>query len=523
MPEPRQIPSTHAAMWPTWLLAVLWGVGLAVPVLAAGELIGQPYTDLYPAVWGLWTAADAWPGIVVHTTQLAFPEGMGFYYSSPLKGWLAGLLVPVLGVPATWNALTIAARVATVGLSGHAARAWGLSTHGALVVAAAVGCSPLFQGYAVEGITEGTDGWTLALWAWAVGRGRPGLAAVGLALTVVSSWYLGAVACLLAVLAGLRDRRALWSLLGLVLAAPALMGFLGAFGGGAPLDPKVRAAMGASLQVPSPGILAGLNPFAITAYTGFVLTAAALASRKRWVWLALLPAVLSLGAGPWYELPVLSALRFPYRWHVATLAILGVAAGHWADRVRWGWVLGPAIVLEGLLLSPIEPVLPGAPAEVPAIYARVDGPILDVPGPVALPPGEVNLSRPRARWFLYAQTAHGQATPWAPDFNAVGAQGGDKAWGRVEAVLHGFDRVAGGDGATAVPAAFVEHLGDLGVVWVMVHHSSTGAVGAARFRDALIQQGAVLADRDDARWLLKLPGDGDRAPSPPLPPTLDAD
>ncbi len=502
-----------ALVWPAWLLAALWGVGLAIPTLWRGELIGQPYTDLYPAVWGLWLAAEQWPGIVTHTTQLAFPEGMGFYYSSPIKGWLAGVLVPLLGVPLTWNGLTLAARVATVGLSGHAARAWGLGTAGSLVVAGAFGCSAVFQGYAVEGITEGTDGWALAVWAWAVGRRKPGLAAVGLALCVLSSWYLGAVACLLAVLATLYDRRAAWSLAGLALAAPGLLAFLSAFSGGAPLAPEIRAAMGAPLQVPSPGVLPGLHPFAITAYTGFLLSGAALGARKRFVLLALIPAVLSLGWGPWYELPVLSALRFPYRWHLGTLAILALAAGHLADRWRWGHLLGPLIVVENLLLAPVEPILPGAPAEVPALYTQVDGPVLDIPGPVALPPGVVNLSRPRSQYFLYAQTLHGQPTPWAPDFNSVGAQGGDKRWGRIEESLAGFDRVAGGDGEGPVSPDLVRWFDDLGLRWVVIHHRTTGMAGAAALRDALVDQGMVLVDRDDRRWLLQMPTVGSEVPS----------
>lgn len=493
-------------VWPAWVLAVVWGVGLAVPALAAGELIGQPYTDLYPAVWGLWEAARQWPAVVTFTPQLAAPEGMGFYFSSPVKGWLAGLLVPVLGVPWTWNLLTLAARVATVGLSAHAGRAWGLGTAGSLAVAAAFGCSAVFQGYAVEGIVEGTDGWALALWAWAAGRRRHGWSAVALAGCIGVSWYLGAVACLLAVLASLRDRRALVGLLGILLAAPALAGFLGAFSGGSPLPPDIRAAMGAPLTVPRPGVLPGLHPFAITAYTGGVLTLAALGARVRWVVLALVPAVLSLGVGPWYELPVLSALRFPYRWHLGTLAILALAAGHLADRVRGGWALGPIVLLECLLLSPIEPLLPGAPAEVPALYGAVDGPIVDVPGPVALPPGQINLSRPRARWFLYAQTLHGQPTPWAPDFNAVGAQAtASAAWQRAATALRAFDQVASGDGRTPPPPGLVDDLAATGVRWLVIHHRVAGMVGAAVLRDGLVSQGAELVDRDTDRWLLRIP------------------
>ena len=111
-----------------------------------------------------------------------------------------------------------------------AARAWGLGQRGALA-ACLYGCSPFFHGYAVEGIAEGSDGWTLALWVWAIGLGRFRLAAIPFALTVLSSWYLGMVALLLMCLAAIRERRALWSLLGLVFAAPALAQFVSAFPG----------------------------------------------------------------------------------------------------------------------------------------------------------------------------------------------------------------------------------------------------------------------------------------------------
>ena len=508
LPPAQALPSSPPAsvvVWPAWVLAALWGVGLALPAWLSGALVGQPFTDLYPAVWGMWLAADHWPFGVTHTTQLAFPNGMGFYYSSPVKGWLAGVLLPWLGTTHTWNLLLVAARVATVGLSAHAARAWGLKGPGVLVVAAGFGCSAVFQGYAVEGIVEGTDGWPLALWAWSVARDRRGWSIVALALCVVSSWYLGAVVCLLAVLACLRFPHAAWSLAGLVLAGPAIWAFVGAFSGAEPLDPLVRAAMGAPIQVPRPGVLEGLYPFALTAYTGVALGLTALGARQRWVVLAAVPAVLSLGMGPLYELPGLSALRFPYRWHLATLAILSLAAGRLADRVRWGWWLGPAIVMETLLLAPVEPVLPGASATVPALYAAVDGPVLDIPGPVALPPGEINASRPRSRWYLFAQTRHGQPTPWVPDFNSVGTGRGDPEWEAVAAVLQNFDRVADGDGEATVPADLVQRLSRLGVRWIVVHHSAPGLVGAARLKAGFLAQGAVLVEQDQQRWLLKLP------------------
>ena len=84
------------------------------------------------------------------------------------------------------------------------------------------GAAPFFQGYAVEGIVEGTDGWALALWLWAVGRGRVGWGAIAFTLTALSSWYMAATACLLAPFLG---RVGLLSAAGgLTLSAPAPRG-----------------------------------------------------------------------------------------------------------------------------------------------------------------------------------------------------------------------------------------------------------------------------------------------------------
>ena len=88
-------------LWPICLLALAWAVGPAVPLLIEGQLIGHGHTDLYPSVWGLWAFAGDQPGLPNRTDLLGFPEGMGYYYSSPIKGWLATGLIPLLGLPAT--------------------------------------------------------------------------------------------------------------------------------------------------------------------------------------------------------------------------------------------------------------------------------------------------------------------------------------------------------------------------------------------------------------------------------------
>lgn len=438
------LPLQPQSLLPAVALAFAWALLPALPAWSRGELIGQPYTDLYPAVWGLWWFVSEQPGLPLHTALLGAPEGLPFYYSSPLRGWLATPILGILGLTTTWNLLLVLARAATVGCAFGAARAWGLGPAGALTAAAVYGAAPFFQGYAVEGIVEGTDGWAFALWLWAVGRGRVGWGAVAFALTALSSWYMAATACLLAPFLG---RIGLVSAaLGLTLSAPALAAFLGAFPAREPLDPAVRAAMGTTLGLSAPGASSGLNPFAQTSWVGVVAPILALvAARGRpWVVVALiLCAALSAGVGPWFELPPLSALRFPYRLHAGTLAALALLAGHGVERLGLGRWVAPLIIAEGLLLSPIEPVLPGAPADLPALYAALPpgDVLLDLPGPLAMPPGEPNPSRPRARFVLYAQTVHGRASPWRPDFNSVGVAGSD-----------GLDAVRGLDPHSGLPA-----------------------------------------------------------------------
>ena len=496
-------PLSRQILWPL-LLAIAWGIGPALPALQQGQLLGHPYTDLYPSVWGLWLFAEAQPGLDSSTLMLGHPDGMGFAYSSPIKGWFATLLIPIFGLPSTWNLLLLMSRMATVISAWLAGRAWGLGERGALTAAAVYGCAPFFHGYAVEGIVEGTDGWTLALWAWSVGRQRTVLSAVFLALTAWSSWYLGICACLLTVLSSVERPRRLWSLAGLLLVFPTWWTFSQAFPARSPLPPEIRSAMGAPLQIPSPGIGEDFHFSAMTAWIGAATLLAALASRKQWLWLLLIPATLSLGVGPLYELPVLSDIRFPYRWHAATLALLALCAGATADKGVWGWMLAPIIIAEGMLTSPIEPIIPGSDPSVPAIYAEVDEPLLELPGPVALPPGEVNLSRPRARYLLYYQTFHGQPSPWVPDFNSVG----------VSSAAEHLDPYRSRDPVESleelpIEASDIARLRDEGIGLVMIHRCELrdcGATrGARRLQIQLERLGAEVVADDGERCLLALP------------------
>ena len=133
----------------------------------------------------------------------------------------------------------------------------------------------------------------------------------------------------------------------------------------------------------------------------------------RW---ALIPLILSFGIGA--DLPILSFVRFPYRWHLATMVLIGFAIAQVLERKNWWWF--PFLVLlDFLLLSPIDLLIPTAPANIPTIYQHLDRPVLDIPGPLALPAGTANPSRERASYLLYAQLFHKQPSLWSQDFNTL--------------------------------------------------------------------------------------------------------
>jgi hypothetical protein len=484
------------------LLALLWGLGPALPALLEGRLIGLPYTDLYPSVWGLHWFASLQPGLPTHCEALAWPDGMGFYYSAPLRGWLAWpLLAAGLPLPWVWNLLLVIARAAGPLLAYAWLRAEGARPTGAVVGAAVFGCAPMFHGYAVEGIVEGTDAWTLPLWGLLVARRKLVPSILAFWLVVASSWYLG-LAGLMVALVRAREHRLhfLSALGGTLLAAPLWWLFSQAFPAAAPLEPEVRAAMGAAIGLPRPGSLQGTNPFAITAYIGWLPTLLFLMGARRRPFLAggaALCWLLALGSGPWYALPGLSMVRFPYRLVAASLFLAAPVVATVAARWRWGAALGFVVALEYLLLSPVEPILPGAPAHHPEPYAAVQqGALLEVPGPVAMAPGEVNRSRPRARYLLYHQVAHGAASPWAPDFNGV-ADAGQAGW---LASWRALDPLEGLDAAPPDVGALQAQ----GITQLMLHPRELGD-NAALARQALEAAGWQRVVADDAQELWRAP------------------
>ena len=474
-----------------------------------GELPGHPYTDLYPSVWGLgWFSENLGRVIPTWTDAIAAPDGMPFYFSSPLHGWLFGPLVSVIGLPASYTLGLLAARVVTVLCAYGAGTALGLRTGGALVLAAVYGCAPFFHGYAVEGILEGTNGWPLALWVWMAARKRWLAASIAGAFSVTASWYLGAAGCLLALgIAPFHWRAGISYAVGVLGAAPLIFLFFTSFPDNAPIDASVRALMGTTVwPFPRPGAAEGLQYAAKTSWLGWlVIPLAALSVRKHPAVAvgALAAWILSLGIGPWYELPVWRSLRFPYRLHAATLLCAGFLAGQTVDDLlvkmqstrirRWlTTVPAGAIVIEGLLLAPTEPIVPTAPAEVPAAYRQLRGQfVLSIPGLFARPPGEPNRSRQRARYVLYYSAVAGFRVPWAPDFNSVGtasreleALGAVRSWDRLE-----------NDGPPQ--PIDVLALREAGIDTIVLHVRDLGPSKATALREHLVAQGMRAEEREN--------------------------
>lgn len=348
------------------------------------------------------------------TSWIHYPDGQSIYSSAYIKSIFAWMLSPLLSPANTYNLLLFLSRLLGPICCFFAMRAWGYKDLAATGFAVFVGMSPYLHGYSVEGIVEGVDVWPLALWLWACARQKTPYMIASFALCILMSWYLGAVVCLLAVILSRHDTRILFSLLGVLVAAPAIWTFVHAHPtmGAIPLD--IRETMSAQWGIPTPNIMSKSNPFAKNNYIGWCAMIALFEWRyARW---ALIPLALSFGIGA--DLPLLSFVRFPYRWHLATMVLIGFAIARLLERKNWWWF--PFLVLlEFLTLSRIDLFIPRAPAQIPEIYQYLDRPVLDIPGPLALPAGTANPSRERAQYLLYAQLYHHQPSLWAQDFNTL--------------------------------------------------------------------------------------------------------
>lgn len=400
-------------MKPLLFLALIWTIIPAIPTLWNGGILGSPHTDLYFSVWSMhipWM--DQSGG--THSTWINFPEGQSIYSSAYIKSIGAWLLSPLLSPAQSYNFLLLLSRFAGPVAACFAMRAWGYSERAATGFAVFLTMSPFVHGYAVEGIVEGVDVWPLALWLWACQSNKKYYMPLSLALCLLMSWYLGATVCLLTLILSVYKRDILHSLWGVICAAPAIWLFMDAHPTLGEIEPAVRQAMSAQWGIPVPNLLAQPNPFAKNNYLGWCSLVVILAPRYA-LW-ALIPLALSFGLGS--DWPILSFVRFPYRWHLATLCLLGFAIADVLEKKSWHW-FSTAILLEWMFLSGVDLFLPTSNAHVATIYTHIDRPILDIPGPMAIPPGQANPTRKRAEYLLYAQLYHHQPSLWAHDFNGL--------------------------------------------------------------------------------------------------------
>ena len=119
--------------------------------------------------------------------------------------------------------------------------------------------------------------------------------------------------------------------------------------------------------------------------------------------------------------------------------------------------------------------------------------------PVAMAPGTVNRSRPRARYLLWAQTLHGAASPWTPDWNGLAAPAPTDDW---LAPWRSWDPLV----RTTPVAPDLRTARDRGVTQVMLHRDELGDARARALLDALIASGAKVRADDGTQVLVDLPG-----------------
>ncbi len=201
------------------LALTLYGIGVVAflgPALLSGgqRVLGDAESDVWKHLWGAWwmgreLSAGRFP---TWTDLQNFPEGGRLYIIDPLNAGLAALGAPILGLVHAYN-LVMAFQVLAAALA-----AWALARHvtgdgrAALVAGAAYGFSPYILTSGVSsGIAETSNlAWlplgVLGLLLGLSGRGGPGailLAAAGLAMAAMGSWYFGMAALVFGLILGL--------------------------------------------------------------------------------------------------------------------------------------------------------------------------------------------------------------------------------------------------------------------------------------------------------------------------------
>ena len=463
--------------WTVVLLSLILGGYPLIPALMSGQLPGIGHTDLIPAVWSIWAFAQEFPTLG-HTDLLAQPTGMGWYPQSLHSAIIALPLQGLFSLELSYTLSLWMARSLTFGLVYKAARAWNYSISGACFGTLAIGLSPLLYGYAYEGIIEGTHVWPLGLWLWMLARKSPIGIAVGFFLTITASWYLAAVACLL-LLFVIRQEKAMYSIIGLLVASPFIWSFLSAFPEHSPIAIQIRQAHAISLSWPSPFWLKAQPAlFGQSAYISVLLLFLVLQHRRWHSLFLLIPIMLGAALPILSDLPVLSAIRFPYRWQLGT-TVLAVMLLRKAFQNPISPFLIVGLAAELILAAPFSPILPSTPLKKSELAKHIDAPVLNLPNLLHRPPGEYNPSKKRAVAIYSAQFEHAQPIMATPGFNGLNAQ-----QSHIPNGFMGLDPHAKIQ-SEAISSADIQALFQAGIRFILVHRKEWPTENSRRLQNQL--------------------------------------
>lgn len=415
-------------------LAIAWAIVPMYPAMLNG-IAGAPYTDLYPSVWSLWATQD-W---VVHqkSTLLGHPHGQNWYPSSIPLGIITMILQQWFSMDVCYNIILGCSRFVGAISFYIAARAYHFSPTHSMIAMIVVGCSPFVHGFSVEGIIEGTQIWPIAwlLWSTAPNRNHSRFWVVFFVwCSIMSNWYYGAIACVLWVFSTIQQRANWVGIFGIIASLPCIYLFTTTFAP-QPIDPDIIRSMGFQWGLSMPHFQHPQNFFAMNNFIGCFFALFWLcniythrqpdtsilehAKQHPYVPLLIVSFVLSLGVPLLQQLPIISMIRFPYRWHLLTLIAMVWSLPSTQRNHIFMWVLCTLIALEQIFLSPVPWTLPTSPSTQHAYTAQIDGPVLDLPGLLYRKPGEINPSRPRMEYMLYQQIFHKQPIVWQLDFNGL--------------------------------------------------------------------------------------------------------
>ena len=210
--------------------------------------------------------------------------------------------------------------------------------------------------------------------------------------------------------------------------------------------------------------------FGQSAYVSVILLGLlAITSRWRSLWL-LVPISLA-GALPIVsDLPILSAVRFPYRWQVATTVLAVIMLRNRLRRPVQPWLIF-LVVLE-LIFVLHSLLLPTTPFETEVIKSPIKGPVLNLPNLIQRPPGAFNPSRKRAKSIYFAQFQHRQPIMAMPGFNGL-----NQSKPPIPDGLLALDPLSALN--TEITAIDIQALRQIGLRYILVHRNQWPSAKAA--------------------------------------------